>query len=340
MEDSANASSENAPPPLGEGAAEQQERALSRPAATHSQGERGIKPPPSLLFTRRFYLAGLALVYAIAFLSLWMQVHGLVGSQGILPAEDFVKIATERLGAERFYLLPTLSWIIGAGDGALHFLCAAGFLSSLAFLAGFAPVMTGALCWIFYLSLYTVCREFLGFQWDILLLETGFLSLFLAPLRALSPWSPAWREPPRFLPVLALRVLLFKLMFSSGVVKLSGGDPTWRDLTALAYHYETTCLPAWTSWYVHQLPLWFHKISALGMYGIELVVPFFVFGPRIFRFIAAAGFFFLMAFIGATGNYGFFNIQSVMLCVILLDDAILPKWLNPGPSPRRSYSEN
>jgi hypothetical protein len=128
---------------------------------------------------------------------------------------------------------------------------------------------------------------FLSFQWDILLLEMGFLAIFYAPLGAVSPRSPAWSvAPPRPVAWL-LRLLVFKLMFSSGVVKLSSGDPTWWNLTALAVHYETTCLPTWTGWYMHQLPMWCHKVSAGLMFVTELVLPFFVFGPRMVRIVAA-----------------------------------------------------
>ena len=112
-------------------------------------------------------------------------------------------------------------------------------------------------------------------------------------------------------------------MFLSGVVKLSSGDPTWRDLTALSYHYETTCLPTWTGWYMHALPLGFHKASAAMMFAIELLLPFAAFGPRRLRLVSAAAFVGLMVFIAATGNYGFFNLLAIVLCLPLFDDSIL-----------------
>jgi hypothetical protein len=286
---------------------------------------------------RRASLSGVGLVYLSAFLSLWVQIDGLIGSLGILPAESFLARAASRLGSERYTVLPTLLWWTPATDGALHLYCAAGVMFSVFLVLGVAPVLSCVVLWVSYLSLYTVSRTFLSFQWDILLLEMGFLSIFYAPLGALSPRSPAWSAPPPPPVTWLLRFLVFKLMFSSGVVKLSSGDPTWWNLTALAVHYETTCLPTWTGWYMHQLPMWGHRLSTAFMFVTELVLPFFVFGPRLLRIAAALGFTGLMVFIGATGNYGFFNLQAIVLCLPLLDDDCVPRrlrdWLERGVEP-------
>src|SRR5207237_8312965 len=117
-----------------------------------------------------------------------------------------------------------------------------------------------------------------------------------------------------------LRWLLFRLMISSGIVKLMSGDPSWRNFIALNYHYETQCLPPWTAWYMHQLPEWFQKVSVAGMFTVELVVPFFIFGPRLFRYVAFVGLAGFQLIIMATGNYAFFNILAIALFVLLLDD--------------------
>jgi hypothetical protein len=279
---------------------------------------------PSSARIRRAFLAGVGLVYLLAFASLAVQVEGLIGSRGILPVGPFLDMATQRLGADRYQIVPTILWWIPATDGTLHLLCGAGIVLALLLMIGFAPVVTALLLWADYLSLFTVSRTFLSFQWDILLLETGLLAVFYAPLGAWSPRSGAWALSPRAPMTWLLRLLVFKLMFSSGVVKLASGDPTWWNLTALSVHYETTCLPTWTGWYMHQLPLWFHRLSTAGMFVVELILPWLVFGPRRLRRIAALGFAGLMIFIGATGNYGFFNVQALVLCLPLLDDAIFP----------------
>jgi len=283
------------------------------------------------VLVRRAFLASLALVYAIAFVSLWVQIDGLAGSRGILPAQTFLDAVAQQLGAQRGWRVPTLAWLTGASDTALHGLCAAGVVSSAALLVGFAPAFSAAACWLLYLSLYSICGDFLRFQWDILLLEAGFLAIFYAPPLAVSPRSRAWSTPPSRPIVLLLRLLIAKLMFLSGVAKLAGGDPTWRNLTALTYHYETTCLPTWTGWGMNQLPRWLHQLSAIGMFFVELIVPFAAFGPRRLRIFAAAAFAGLMFSIGATGNYGFFNLLSVVLCLPLLDDGIVPqRWRTSG----------
>jgi uncharacterized membrane protein YphA (DoxX/SURF4 family) len=185
-------------------------------------------------------------------------------------------------------------------------------------IAGVAPVPCLILLWLLYLSLVTVGNIFLGYQWDNLLLETGLLAIFFAPLR---PWLGLRREhEPSRIALWLLRWLLFRLMFASGCVKLLSGDPAWRNLTALQYHYETQPLPIWPAWFAHQLPAWFHKASAVAMFGIELMVPFLIFLPRRARFVALWLFVLLQAGIAVTGNYTFFNLLSIVLCLPLLDD--------------------
>src|SRR5262249_17411969 len=158
-----------------------------------------------------------------------------------------------------------LCWV-NASDASLNFQCAAGTILSILLIAGLAPVPCLGLLWLLYLSLVTVGRDFLSFQWDCLLLETGFLAIFFAPLQMLP--RPSREAPPSRLFVWMLRLLLFKLMFSSGWVKLASGDPNWRNLTALTFHYQTQPLPPWTAWYANLLPLWFQKFSCAATLGI------------------------------------------------------------------------
>lgn len=274
--------------------------------------------------TRWLFLRGLGLVYFTAFVSLWVQLDGLIGSRGILPAADFLSAVYAQLGVQSYIYLPTLFWL-NAGDASLHLVCGGGVALSLLLVIGIAPGPVLLLLWVFYLSLTVAGQEFLAFQWDNLLLETGFLAIFFVPwqfwpkLANESPSAPVW--------LWLLRWLLFKLMFSSGAVKLLSGDPTWRDLTALNFHYETQPLPAWTSWYAHQLPAWFQKSSVVGMFAIELIVPFLIFAPRRLRLIGCAALVALQLFIILTGNFAFFNWLTIVLCLLLLDDAFLRRWL-------------
>ena len=273
------------------------------------------------------YLRLLAVTYGVAFVSLWTQILGLAGSGGILPARELLEAARAQAGPIRYWILPTLCWL-DASDGFLIGLCAAGTALSALLALGFAPVLSLIGLWVTYLSLATVCRDFLWFQWDSLLLEAGLISVLLAPWRW---WSRPGSDPPPGRGALwLLRWLLFRLMFSSAVVKLGSGDPSWRDLTALTYHYETQPLPPWTAWYAHHLPVAFQRASTAVMFVIEGVAPFLVFAPRRLRFAAGAGLVCLQALIAATGNYGFFNLLSLALCLLVLDDAVLPRWLAPG----------
>ena len=276
--------------------------------------------PPGESLTVWIFLRLLGVVFAIAFLSLGAQVIGLAGERGILPAADYLSAVRQQLGPGAFGFAPTLLWL-GAGDGALHLLCGAGVALSIALILGVAPGPCLLALWALYLSLATVCQDFLWFQWDGLLLEAGVIGALLAPWRWMS--RPGADPPPR--PALRLlRWLLFRLMFASAVVKLSSGDPSWRHLTALQYHYETQPLPTWIGWHAHQLPAWFQELSEGVMFVVEGLAPFLIVAPRRLRFVAAGAMVGLQTLILVTGNYAFFNLLALALCVALLDDGVWP----------------
>jgi hypothetical protein len=282
---------------------------------------------PEHFLTRWVFLRALSAIYLVAFVSLWMQIGGLIGHNGILPTDQLMSTAKQEcdahaIGIERFHLLPTLCWW-SASDSFLNFQCAAGTALAVLLLAGIAPAPCLALLWLLYLSLSTVGRDFLGFQWDNLLLEAGFVAIFFAPLQ----WLPrgSREAPPSRVALWLLRLLLFKLVFSSGCVKLLSGDPTWRDLTALTFHYQTQPLPTAIAWYANQLPLWFQKFSCATMFAIELGAPWLIWAPRRVRFIGCAAMAMLQVLILLTGNYTFFNFLTLALSVVLLDDFVLQK---------------
>ena len=275
--------------------------------------------PPGNRFTTWLFIRLLAVIYVIAFASLAVQVVGLVGHDGILPARDWLAAVRAQLGPAGHWYVPTLFWF-GASDGALEGVCLAGTALGVMLFVGLAPPLVLSALWFCYLSLVSVGQDFLSFQWDSLLLEAGFIAIFLAPWRWLSrPASDP--EPPRLARWLA-RWLIFRLMFSSAAAKLASGDPSWRHLIALTYHYETQCLPPWTAWYAHHLPVAFQRFSCASMFAIEGLVPFLFFAPRRMRF---AGAFITIGFqllIALTGNYGFFNWLTIALCMTLLDDGL------------------
>lgn len=286
---------------------------------------------PSYLLVRRAFLGCLGIIYFIAFISLWVQITGLMGSNGIVPVESQMaawkqEASDAHIGLSRFLNQPTLCWL-SSSDAFLKFQCAAGALLAVLLVFGIAPALCLFLLWLIYLSLCTVGAPFLNFQWDILLLETGFLAIFLAPWQWL-PRHPLRETPPSRVVIWLLRWLLFKLMFQSGCVKLSSDENgVWHNRTALNYHFETQPLPTWIGWYAHQLPHWVHRSDIWMIFAIELAVPFLIFFPRRPRQFACLAFIALQLFIMLTGNYGFFNLLTIVLCIPLLDDAALQKCL-------------
>ncbi|MEA3208095.1 MAG: lipase maturation factor 1 [Chthoniobacter sp.] len=249
-------------------------------------------------------------------------MRGLFGARGIVPVAEFLGQVRDQLGGSAWRQVPTLCWL-DASDGFLVGLCVAGCVLSLVLAAGFAPGACALALWALYLSFCAVGSPFLNFQWDALLLETALLAVFYLP------WSvrPAWHRESRVsgLSRWLLWWLLFRLMFESGVVKLSSGDDTWRQLTALQFHFETQPLPIWTAWFVHQLPHWILAAMTVAVFAIELVAPFLIPAPRRVRHAAALALIALQVIILATGNYAFFNLLTIALCLPLLDDEFWPQ---------------
>lgn len=284
--------------------------------------------PPTYFWARRWFLRALGVIYLIAFVSLWVQVDGLIGSDGVSPVNQFLPAVHAQLGKGAYVILPTLCWF-STSNAFLHFLCGGGAVLSVLLIFGIAPALSLVALFAFYLSLTIAGQTFLSFQWDILLLETGFLSIFLAPRRLwprellLWPGStiPATASPVSRAGLFLLKFLLFKLMLMSGVVKLTSGDDCWWNLTALDYHYWSQPLPTVFAWWADKSPEWFKHFSVAFCLGIEIIVPFFIWAPRRPRLIAAGLMIFLQITIATTGNYCFFNLLTIALCLLLIDDA-------------------
>ena len=283
--------------------------------------------PPTYFWARRWFLRALGVIYLIAFVSLWVQVDGLIGSDGVSPVNQFLPAVHAQLGKDAYATLPTLCWF-STSNAFLHFLCGGGTVLSVLLIFGIAPALSLVALFVFYLSLTIAGQTFLSFQWDILLLETGFLSIFLAPWRLWpkeliflpgSP-SPAMAAPVSRAGLFLLKFLLFKLMLMSGVVKLTSGDDCWWNLTALDYHYWSQPLPTIFGWWADKSPEWFKHFSAAFCLGIEIIVPFFIWAPRRPRLIAVGLMMFLQIAIAITGNYCFFNLLTIALCLLLIDD--------------------
>jgi hypothetical protein len=295
--------------------------------------------PPSYFWAQRWFLRALGVTYLIAFVSLWVQIDGLIGSDGVSPLNQFLPAARAQLGQDTYALLPTLCWF-NSSNAFLHFLCGGGVVISLLLIFGIAPALSLVALFAFYLSLTIAGQMFLSFQWDILLLETGFLSIFFAPWRlwprGLLLW-PGSAPPATYPPVspaglFLLKLLLFKLMLMSGVVKLTSGDDSWgwvnhsfhwSALTALDYHYWSQPLPTVFAWWADKSPEWFKHFSVAFCLAVEIIVPFFIWAPRRPRLIAAGLMIFLQLAIAITGNYCFFNLLTIALCLLLIDDAAI-----------------
>jgi hypothetical protein len=276
-----------------------------------------FRPATDHLLSGWLFLKGLALVYAVAFASLAVQIEGLAGPDGILPFRRVLEGASGQYGYGAALRLPTLFWLSSSGV-ALQAAAIAGISVALLLLLGWIRQRPALIVlFVLYLSLYHAGQIFTQFQWDYVLLESGFLAIFLG-------------ETPIRLIVLLYDWLLFRLRFLSGWFKLASGDPSWRDFTALDYYFETQPLPHVGSWYAHQLPHWLLKAGVGFTLAAELIVPFFIFLPRPFRIIAALTTILAQLLIIATSNHNFINLLTILLCLFVVDDRIVA-WILPGP---------
>lgn len=274
------------------------------------------------VFTR-----GLGLIYLIAIVSWWTQVDGLIGSNGVTPARLFTRAVADHYGYAALWHTPTLL-LFNPSDTAIHMLCLFGSLFAILTIVGFYQGPSLAASWLIYLSLVTTGNVFMSFQWDALLLETGLLAILFAPWRMWTAPRDLSSHVPRVV-VFLLWFLVFKLMFLSGFVKIASLDRSWwfPQLSALTFHYETQPIAHVGGYWAHQLPLWIQKVSVVITYIIEMVFPFLIFLGRKPRLIAFAGFTTLMLLIIATGNYTYFNLLTILICIPLLDDSLWPKFV-------------
>jgi hypothetical protein len=258
------------------------------------------------------FLRLLALIYLAAFASLSVQITGLVGETGILPLSDHFSLAAERYGKGAWLLFPSIFWISGASDLALQSVALLGILLSLLLLFGRCQRLALIMLFLLYLSLYHAGQIFTNFQWDTLLLEAGFLAIFLV-------------GGGNLLLIFLFDWLLFRLRFMSGVFKLASGDPSWSGLTALNHYFETQPLPHIGAWYAHQLPDLLLKAGVILTLFSELLIPFLIFFPRRFRYFAAAITILIQLLIIATSNHNFINLLTIVLCLFLLHDPLLKR---------------
>ena len=263
--------------------------------------------------TSHVFMRLLALIYLAAFVSTAIEITGLVGSQGILPAGEYLNGLHDRFGKLAWIRFPTLFWL-DHSDMSLLAASYAGCLFAVLLLIGWRPLLSTIVLFLLYLSLFRVGQIFFNFQWEYLLLEAGLLAIFLT-------------GGPNRLLIFLYHWLLFRLRFLSGLSKILSEDPSWSQLTTLNYYFETQPLPHIGSWYAHQLP------DALLRFGtgltlfVELLVPFFIFLPRRFRIFAALATISIQLLIIFTSNHNFINLLTIALCLFLLDDQALRRFV-------------
>jgi hypothetical protein len=279
---------------------------------------------PDRSIPRWIFLRALGVIYFSAFFSLVFQIRGLIGPNGILPAAEYLRAVEAQLGAARFWFAPTLLWF-SSGSHMLMALCWVGMLASLLIVLNALPRVALAICFVCFLSFVSAAGDFSGYQSDGMLLEGGFISLFLVP----AGFRPGWGEalPSSRASWFLLQWEWFRIYFESGVVKLASGDPQWRNFTAMDQYYQNGPLPTWIGWYVQHLPHWFHAGSVYATLALELGLVWMFFLPRRFRIVL---FFIVTPWeIGVilTANYAFLNYLVLALGFLLLDDHFFARYM-------------
>ncbi len=264
------------------------------------------------------FLRVLGLIYLFAFASFGTQVEGLIGSAGILPLADDLQALKADHGSDAWWLFPSVFWL-DPGDTTLRLVCLAGVAGSLLLVANILTRLLLPLLFFLYLSLVYAGQVFTSFQWDFLLLEAGFLAIFLPYGSPLVIWLFHW--------------LLFRVRFLSGASKLLSGDESWAGFTALHHYFETQPLPHAGAWFAHQLPDWLLRAGVGGVFFVELVVPFMLLLPRGPRMLAAWTTIVMQLLIMLTSNHNFFNLLTIALCLLLFDDRALSRFWKQGSVP-------
>ena len=272
------------------------------------------------LLPRWIFLRALGLIYFSAFFALVFQIRGLIGSEGILPAGEYLEIVARQLGQSRFWFAPTLLWF-SSGNHMLTAICWVGMVASLLAVLNFWPRLTLFVCVVCFLSFVAAAQDFSGYQSDGMLLEAGFLSLFFAPAGIRPGLGHA--TPPSRASLFLLQWVWFRIYFESGVVKLASHDPEWRNFTAMDEYYQNGPLPTWIGWYAQHLPHKVHAFATGATLVLELGLVFLLFLPRRWRLVC----FFIVTLwqipVILTANYTFLNYLVLVLGFLLLDDRFL-----------------
>jgi len=277
------------------------------------------------LISRWLLLRALGCIYFSAFFSLVFQIRGLIGPEGILPANQYLQAVAHSLGYGRgLWFAPTLLWL-ASGPHMLTALCWVGMGASLLLAVNAWPRGMLLICFVCFLSFVSAAQDFSGYQSDGMLLEAGFIALFFAPPGLRPGFGLASRVSRASL--FLLQWEWFRIYFESGVAKIIGGDPEWRNFTAMDEYYQNGPLPTWIGWYMQHLPHWFHASTVFATLALELVLVWMLFLPRRWRVVC---FFIVTPWqlgVILSANYTFLNYLVLTLGFLLLDDRFLLRFL-------------
>jgi hypothetical protein len=266
---------------------------------------------------------GVAAIYLIAFVAAARQFRALIGEHGMLPVPRYLAGQTFWRAPSVFHLrysdrlFATVSWLGAALSAAV----VAGVADLVPLWAAMFIWLT---LWMLYLSIVNVGQTWYGFGWESLLLETGFLAIFLGNDRTAPPVLILWLA----------RWLLFRVEFGAGLIKMRG-DPCWRNLTCLFYHHETQPMPGPFSWFFHHLPKPLHRIEVAGNHFAQLVVPFGLFAPQPVASVAAAIIVVTQLWLVASGNFAWLNWVTILLACSAIDQSWITSWPAALPIPAR-----
>jgi hypothetical protein len=303
-------------------------RALSQPdvrSLRTAWWQRILDEPVTYELTRFALLRSLAFVYFFAFLSLALQLEPLLGSKGLLPIAPYLKELREQAGPGILWQVPSVFWL-GASDRVLEIAAWSGVVLSAAAFAGVTNAVLQVALWVLYSSFVHTGQIFFGYGWEFQLLETGLLAVFLCPLRDVHP-LPATRAPA--VVIWLFRWIIFRVMLGSALIKLRG-DPCWRDLSCLDYHFETQPNPNPLAWWFHQSPHAVHVAGVLFNYAVELVAPWFAFGTRRWRHPAGLLMLALQATLIVSGNLSFLNWLTIVPALACFDDSAFLRLVPSG----------
>src|SRR5580693_3571546 len=278
------------------------------------------------LIPRWLFLRALGCIYFSAFFSLIFQIRGLIGPDGILPANEYLRAVAQQLGNGRgLWFAPTVLWL-ASGPHMLMALCWVGMGASLLLALNAWPRGMLVICFVCFLSFVSAAQDFSSYQSDGMLLEAGFIALFFAPPGLRPGFGLATRVSRASL--FLLQWEWFRIYFESGVAKIIGGDPEWRNFTAMDEYYQNGPLPTWIGWYMQHLPHWFHASTVYATLALEFGLVWMLFLPRRWRLVC---FFIVTPWqIGVilTANYAFLNYLVLALGVLLVDDRFILRFLS------------